>query len=71
MVDQYDWMLYVSWEMEKCNVEVQRSDNDNHVRRVRFNASSIALKDSQKNEKFEQIEDIIVVYISQFDIFKA
>lgn len=56
---------------EKCNVEVQRSDNDDHVRRVRFNASSIAVKDSQKNEKFEQIEDIIVVYISQFDIFKA
>lgn len=56
---------------EKCNVEVQRSDNDDHVRRVRFNASSITIKDSQKNEKFEQIEDIIVVYISQFDIFKA
>lgn len=56
---------------EKCNVEVQQSDNDDHVRRVRYNASSIAVKDSQKNEKFEQIEDIIVVYISQFDIFKA
>ena len=34
---------------KKCNVEVQRSDNDDHLRRVRF----------------------IVVYISQFDIFKA
>lgn len=39
--------------------------------RVRFNAASIAVKDSQEGEKFEQIEDIIVVYISQFDIFKA
>ena len=29
------------------------------------------MKDSQEGEKFEQIEDIIVVYISQFDIFKA
>lgn len=56
---------------KKCNVEVQRSDHDDHVRRVRFNASSIVVRDSQKNEKFEQIEDIIVVYISQFDIFKA
>ena len=53
------------------NVEVQRSDNDDHLRRVRFNAASIAVKDSQEGEKFEQIEDIIVVYISQFDIFKA
>ncbi|MEI3318241.1 PD-(D/E)XK nuclease family transposase [Eubacterium ramulus] len=56
---------------KKCNVEVQRSDNDDHLRRVRFNAASIAVKDSQEGEKFEQIEDIIVVYISQFDIFKA
>lgn len=56
---------------KKCNVEVQRSDNDDHLRRVRFNAASIVVKDSQEGEKFEQIEDIIVVYISQFDIFKA
>lgn len=56
---------------KKCNVEVQRADNDDHVRRVRFNASSITVRDSQKNDRFEQMEDIIVVYISQFDIFKA
>ena len=37
---------------KKCNVEVQRSDNDDHVRRVRFNASSIAVKDSQKKDCF-------------------
>lgn len=54
---------------KKCNVEVQRSDNDDHVRRVRFNAANIAVKDSQKNSKFSIMEDIIVVYISQFDIF--
>ena len=30
---------------KKCNVEVQRSDNDDHLRRVRFNAASIAVKD--------------------------
>lgn len=56
---------------KKCNVEVQRSDNDDHFRRVRFNAASIAVKDSQKNEAFEQLEDIIIVYISQFDFFKG
>lgn len=55
---------------KKCNVEVQRSDHDDHPRRVRFNASSITVKDSQVNQKFEQISDVIVVYISQFDIFK-
>ena len=26
---------------EKCNIEIQRSDNDDHLRRVRYNASSI------------------------------
>ena len=55
----------------KCNVEVQRFDSDDHLRRVRFNASSIAVKDSQTGQKFKYIEDIIVVYISQFDIFKG
>ena len=56
---------------KKCNVEVQRSDNDNHLKRVRFNAASIAVKDSHEGSRFEDIEDIIVVYISQFDIFKS
>ena len=56
---------------KKCNVEVQRSDKDDHLRRVRFNASSIAIKDSQMRQKFKKIEDIMVVYISQFDIFNG
>ena len=56
---------------KKCNIEVQRSDNDDHLRRVRFNAASIAVRDSQTKQRFEQLEDIIVVYISQFDIFKS
>lgn len=55
----------------KCNIEIQRSDNDDHLRRVRFNAASISVKDSQTSQKFTEIEDIIIVYISQFDIFKS
>ncbi len=54
----------------KCNVEVQRSDSDDHLRRVRFNASSITVRDSETKQKFKETEDVIVVYISQFDIFK-
>lgn len=34
---------------EKCNIEVQRSDNDNLLKRVRFNAASITMKESQVN----------------------
>ena len=55
---------------KKCNVEVQRSNKDHHLKRVRFNASVITVRDSQKNKKFEKTIDLIVVYISEFDIFK-
>lgn len=54
---------------EKCNIEVQRSDNDNHIKRVRFNAASITVKESQVNEKFQDVAEVYVVYISKFDIF--
>ena len=54
----------------KCNIEVQRSDNDNHLKRTRYNAAMITVRDSEKGVKFEDINDIYVVYISEFDIFK-
>ena len=55
---------------KKCNVEVQRSNKDHHLKRVRFNASVIMVRDSQTDDKFEETIDLIVVYISEFDIFK-
>lgn len=55
---------------EKCNIEVQRSDNDDHIRRVRFNASSITVKESQVGDKFEDVAEVYVVYISEFDVFE-
>ena len=55
---------------KKCNVEVQRSDGDDHLKRVRFNSSSITVHESQKRQQFKEIVDVIVVYISEFDIFK-
>lgn len=54
---------------EKCNIEVQRSDNDDHLRRARFNASSITVKSSNTKDRFEDITDVCIMYISQFDIF--
>ena len=51
-------------------MEVQRSNKDHHLKRVRFNASVITVRDSQKDKKFEKTIDLIVVYISEFDIFK-
>ena len=54
----------------KVNVEIQRSDRDNHAKRVRFNASVITAKESAPGEHFEDILELYVVYISEFDVFR-
>lgn len=51
----------------KSNVEVQRADNDDHFRRVRFNAASITVKDSKPGEHFDELLDLYMVYISEND----
>lgn len=47
----------------------KRSDNDDHVKRVRFNASSITVKDSQTGTDFKDVIELYGVYISEFDFF--
>lgn len=54
----------------KCNIEVQRADNDNHVRRARFNASNITVKYSNPGDRFEDVIELYIVYISEFDVLK-
>lgn len=53
-----------------CNVEVQRADHDNHFQRVRYNASCITANITDPGSKFENVPDVCVVYISQFDILR-
>ena len=36
-----------------CNIEIQRADNDNHLKRARFNAASITVKESEIGTNFE------------------
>lgn len=52
------------------NVEVQRADDDNHFKRVRYNASCITANITEPGEKFRNVKDVCVIYISEFDIFK-
>ena len=40
-----------------CNIEIQRSDNDNHLKRARFNAASITVKESEPGINFENVKD--------------
>lgn len=55
----------------KCNIEVQRSNNDNHLKRARFNASSITVRESNPGEHFDNIVELYIVYISEFDFLKG
>lgn len=55
----------------KVNVEVQRSNNDNHLKRARFNASSITVHDSNPGSRFEDVLELYIVYISEFDFLKG
>ena len=54
----------------KCNIEVQRSDNDDHLKRARFNAASITVKASNPGDRFENVLELYIVYISEFDFLK-
>ncbi len=52
---------------DKANIEVQRSDNDNHIKRIRYNASCITASETEPGEKFENVPTVIMVYISEND----
>ena len=53
------------------NIEVQKADDDDHQRRVRFNGALLTANLTDPGNKFVQVPDIIVVFISKFDIFKS
>ncbi|MBQ6482303.1 MAG: PD-(D/E)XK nuclease family transposase, partial [Anaerolineaceae bacterium] len=44
------------------NVEVQKSDDDDHEERVRYNASVITANRTPKGVKFKDITQVIVIY---------
>lgn len=56
---------------EDCNIEVQKADDDNHVKRVRYNASCITANITEPGAKFEKVPDVIGIYISKFDMFQS
>ena len=51
----------------RCNIEVQRSNDDDHFRRARYNAASITARESEPGDRFENVPTVIVVYISEKD----
>ncbi len=54
-----------------CNVEVQKANDDNHERRVRYNTSCVTANITEPGTKFEKVPDVIGIFISRFDMFEA
>ncbi len=53
------------------NIEVQKEDNDDHQRRVRYHAALVTVNNTPPGVKFKDIPDVCIIYISEFDLFKA
>lgn len=50
-------------------VEVQKVDNDDHQRRIRYDGSLLTTNIVEPGSKFQEVPDVIMVFISKFDIF--
>lgn len=57
-------------ERRHYNVELQKEDNDDHQRRVRYNGSNLDTFISEKGIKFKDLPELYIIYISAFDIFR-
>lgn len=55
----------------QVDIEVQKSDNDDHQRRVRYNSAILTTNITNPGIKFEKIPDVCVVFISKFDTFEG
>ena len=59
----------VTGDGRQINIEVQKADDDNHLKRARYNAAVLTTNVSQTGKRFEFIPDVCIVFISKFDIF--
>ena len=55
----------------RVNIEVQKADDDDHQRRVRYHASLITANIADPGTQFGAVPDVCVVYIARFDVFKG
>lgn len=55
----------------QVNIEVQKEDDDDHQRRVRYNGAILTTNISEPGTKFKNVPDVCIVFISKFDIFKG
>lgn len=54
----------------RCNIEVQKANDDDHERRVRYNTSCVTANITDPGTKFEKVPNVIAIFISKFDMFQ-
>ena len=54
----------------EIDIEVQKANDDNHQRRVRYNSSVLTANIMEPGKKFENVPNVCVVFVSRFDMFK-
>ena len=57
-------------DMTLVNIEVQKANNDDSQRRVRYNGAVLTTNNSKRRSKFKDIPNVTEVFISKFDVFK-
>lgn len=53
----------------QVDIEVQKANDDDHQRRVRYNGAILTINVADPGIRFEYVPDVCVVFISKFDIF--
>ena len=61
----------ITGDGRQINIEVQKADDDNHLKRARYNAAVLTTNISETGKRFEFIPDVCIVFISKFDIFDS
>ena len=52
------------------NVEVQKANDTNHQKRVRYNMACMDTLSIDKGKAYHELPDLYVIFISSFDLFK-
>ncbi len=50
-----------------CNIEMQKSNSNDDIKRVRFHASILTVNHTPKSTKFSDIPNIKILYITEYD----
>lgn len=53
------------------SVEVQKEENDDHQRRVRYNGACVQVRTSFKGIKFKELPNVYMIYITEKDFLKG